>query len=405
MWLLLVWFVATVALVVAGSRVGANANTTYGSAEQEFEASWGGHIALDPPRFWLDRQYTEQVVDKDLKAWVTMARTERIPLLPTNVVLTADIRSGVQRSGWLTFDAYEVRCKDTYTIRNTSGYAGSLLVEVDRPEAAALVYDYTLAVAGELVPEVRLGAPFPVVADFAVGAERPVNITLSTKGVETYQYALSNWKDQVLPHLDATLTVDSDRFSLLRFGLPHTRSVAGPVTTVHFDVGQFSSNEDLGITFAATTQSLDRVAELVGSAPIAVGLFLAVLFVWSQLLRARFNAFFYLFAALTPATYFLFLSYAVRYFGLVASFSLSAGMMLALFALTVPSALGRSFALRVALPYLLVLTLGFSGIFLLPVFKGVAFLGFAFVVGLSVLVPVARANLARWPIIAGWPAE
>ncbi len=45
---------------------------------------------------------------------------------------------------------------------------------------------------------------------------------------------------------------------------------------------------------------------------------------------------------------------------------------------------------------------GFSAVFLLPIYKGVAFLAYMFLLGLTVLVPVARQNVARWPIIVGW---
>lgn len=405
LWLGLLWLSASVVLWIAASRVGVNADTTYGGAEHAFESSWGGRIAISPPEFWLTRAYQEQVVDPTLKQWITVDRTEDIPLHPVDVALTTSIHSGTQTSGWLSFDAYEAACREHFSLRNTTIYEGDVYIRVKRPDAAALLYDYTVSVGDTQVPDAVLGKSMRIGTAVPPGTDLALTVTLSTKGIDRFEFLLSHWSDQIVPHLSATLTVDSDRFSLVRFGLPHTRTVENGISTVAFDVSNFSSNQDIGITFVAATQILPRVAEAVDAAPLALALFLAVLFVWSQILRARFLAFHYLFAVLAPTTYFLFISYSVRYLALGTSLAIASILMLLLFGLTLPSALGQRFALRVALPYLLVLTVGFSAIFLLPIFKGVAFLAYTFVLGLSVLVPVARGNIAAWPIVVGPSAD
>ena len=401
LWLGLLWVLAAVVLELGASRVGEGKDTSFGEARREFTASWGGPIVEWPPSFAIRHDFTVQEVDPVLKAWVDKEKTENLAVFPSRVSLSADLRTRVQTTGALRIPAYEVRGKGRYIIRNDSGAVGPLVLTVARPGGAALVYDYTITVGGTPVTNARLDQEMVVSPDLQPGEERVVEVTLSTKGVERWQWNLSAWKDRILPKLEATLTTDTPRFSLLRFGIPHERIDAPSGSSVVFSANDLSADQDLGVNFATEIRELGSVGEIVGFAPLSGVLLLLAVAVWSQVREVRFAGFHYAFIVVGHTTWFLFLSYLVRYLGLAGSCALATALMLGLFAATVPPFAGRGFAWRVVLPYQLLLTVGFAATFLLPTLRGLALLALCFGVLVSVMVPLSRAQFSRWPVLRG----
>lgn len=395
-WLCLLLFVATVVLEVTALRVGEHSGTTYGAARAQFEQSWGGPIAIRPPRFVLG--YTVDVVETNPVTGVRepVPTRKETSLVPASIVLETDLAYGPHKSGWHSFKAFEVHQREQYAVVNTTGHTGTLGIVVDRPDAASLVYDFVVTVDEQPLADPALEQERTLRRDFTPGEAATVAVTLSTKGVDEYRVRLSDWKDVVVPALRATLRVDTERFALVRFGLPHTRTWDGSHGVVTFTVDDFAANQDLGVSFVGDTQHLHRVRELVAAAPVATVLFLALVFVWAHVRGARPHGFNYLFVALAHTFYFLFLAYLVRFIGLWASIGASALAMLLMFAVSVPVSFGPRFALRTVLPYLLLLTVGFTALFLLPAFKGIAFLVFVFVLLLTIMAPVARTPPGSW---------
>lgn len=399
-WMVVLWGLSAIALLFAASRVGEDASTSFGDAMHEFQASWGGRLDVSPPRFVLKTTTVEDEWDKEARAMVPVTRVHERDLYPVDAILSATLDAGDQRAGSLTVSAYEARLADRYVVANLAGVEGELFLHVRRPKGAALLYDYALTVDGQPVADARLGEEFRVLEAFAPGAEVAIGLQMTTKGVEEYRFRLSEWSASVLPHLKATFQVDTDRFRLLRFGVPHQRTNTEGASTVVFEANRLAADQDLGVSFLTDRQVLERVADVVIAAPLATGLFLVVVLVWSQVRGVRFSGFHFVFVATIPTFYFLFLAYLVRFVGLPASLGAAVTLLAVLFAATLPPVFGRAFALKVVLPYLLVLTLGFTAVFLLPLWKGLALLGLLFAVGLSVMVPLARADFEKWPLLA-----
>jgi hypothetical protein len=400
-WLGLLFFGGTVVLLLASARIGDHNASTYGQAYATFQDSWGGEIAVPPPTFTLERHYQGYETDPVLKERFEVDKVEELPLVPEDIGLTTDLHYGEQRQGWLGFKAFEVHDRDTYTVRNTTEFTGLLKLDVPRPEGAALVYDYSVLLDGAPVSQPTIGAYFPLVATFAPDAVATVVLTWSTKGMDVYRYQLSKYAGHVLPHLHGDLQLDTSRFSLYRTGLPHTRE-DGAGSHVVFDIEDFSSAQDLGVTFQEERAALDTIQSAIQAAPGALFAFLLVVFAWSQLRRVRFPAFHYVFVAAVHVFFFLFLTFLVRYLDEPAAVGVAELATLAMFAACFPPIFGRRFTLTIALPYLLALTGGYTILFLVPALRGLWLTMFAFAGCLSVMIPVARSDVGKWPAVTGW---
>jgi len=218
--------------------------------------------------------------------------------------------------------------------------------------------------------------------------------------MDVFKYNLSEFQNSVIERLRATIRVNTDEFDIYRFGLPHTTDVTTAGATVQFDVSDFSTTQDLGVTFTAKQRYLDQIQSLMTYSPISLILFLVVIFFFSQIYAVQFNAFHYLFLGMIDVFYYLFVAYLVRYFGIVPTFGISIALTAAMFLLYCPNVFGRWFAFRVAGVYLFLLTVVFSLIFMLPIFRGLLFVILIFVIFMSIMTFVSRSDISKWPILA-----
>jgi len=404
-WLVLLVIVAAVSLAFAGSRIGETRNSSYGATWDEFTASWGGEIVVEPPAFSLAWSETVLQTDAVLKERVEVVQPRTAPVPVVDIDLSAELEQSHREYGSLSFNAFESRHVDVYRVINDTPHEGPLRVTVGWPSGASILTDYTVVVDGAGVASPKLGEEFELVPVFSPGSSALVALTWATKGADQFTYRLSAFRKRVLPHARARLAVNSDRFTLLRFGLNHTRVNEGGGSVVEFDLPNFSTTQDIGLRFVSQRRDLEFASLVVGQAPLAVVIFLASILVWSQVLRVRFLAFHYLSMTVTVVSYFVFMSYLVRWFGTWPSVGAAGTITGVLAAALAPPIFGRAFALRVVAPYLLAFTVLFSLLFLLPTLRGIAVLSYVFVAGATLLVATVRSNLAQWPILQGDPAR
>lgn len=208
-----------------------------------------------------------------------------------------------------------------------------------------------------------------------------------------------------MPQLTARLRVNTDQFALLRFGLPHTRTVENGVSTVAFEVRDFAASQDIGINFVAERQDLDRVDELMLASPTTSVLLILGTLAWAQVRRVRIRGLNYGFIVGTHTFFFLFLAYLIRYLGFYASVGIALALGAVCFQVTVRPGVERGFALRTLAPLMVVLTAGYCALFLAPALKGVMTLSFFFVGFLGVLAPLARGGFESWPLLEPPPPQ
>lgn len=388
-------------LALTASRVGEHKSSTYGNAYTQFQNSWGGEISILPPEFGLRRTFTVSEYNKDSKIYEDVEKTEQIPLTPKSIKIDSVVNYGEQERDLLIFNAFEAQNTETYVIANTSGYSGELLTKVTKPTNANLMYDYRIVLPsqGNTVIRPVMEQSIPLLPALDKGQQVEVIVTYTTKGMDIFKYNLSAFQDSVIEGLQANIKLNTNEFEIYRFGLPHTTDLTPTGATIQFNVDDFSTTQDLGITFISKQRYLDQVQSLMNYSPISLVLFLVVIFFFSQIYAVKFNPFHYLFLAMIDVFYFLFVAYLVRFFGIVPTFGISILLTAAMFFLYCPNVFGWRFAMRVTGVYLFLLTVIFSLIFLMPIFRGLLFVILIFLVFMSIMSFVSRSDISKWPIL------
>ena len=405
---MIVWLgglIVTGALILSltAARVGEHKSSTYGNAYVQFQNSWGGEIGIIPPLFTLRRSYTESAFNKDAKQYEEVVRTATYPLVPKSIDIDSSVEYGEQELDLLVFNAFETHNTETYLIVNKTQYTGDLLIKVSKPENANLMYDYTIRIPsqGNLILQPSMDAPQALIPGFAPGSEVEVIVTYATKGMDVFKYNLSAYQNNVIERITAKVVINVDEFGIYRFGLPHNTELTKDGATVEFDVENFSTTQDLGITFLAKQRYLDSIQNLIGYSPMSLAFFLIVTFIFSQIFAVKFNAFHYLFVGMIDLFYFLFVAYLIRFFGVFPTFTISIVLTAAMFLLYAPNVFGRWFAFRIVGVFLFLLTVVFSLIFLMPIFRGLLFVVLVFLIFMSIMVFVSRSDISKWSIVSG----
>jgi hypothetical protein len=405
---MLVWLggllvVGAVLLALTAARVGEHKSSTYGYAYFLFQEGWGGEIGIVPPAFSLQRSYTVSQYNKDAEIYEDVVKVEHYNLVPKSIDISTDLDYAEKIRSLLAFNAFEVHNRETYTLVNTTEYAGELQVKVTKPENANLLYDYTIAIPskGDLVVRPVMDGSVALLPSLGVGEQVEVIITYSTKGMDIYKYNLSAYQNNVIQGLTAKIELNTREYAIYREGIPHTEEATPDGASLQFTVNDFSTTQDMGVAFLEKQRYLDQIQNLMNYSPISLGLFLLVIFLFSQIFAVRFNAFHYLFLGMIDVFYYLFVAYLIRFFGILPTFGISIALTAAMFLLYAPNVFGKWFAFRVVGVYLALLTVVFSLIFLMPIFQGLLFVVLIFVIFMSVMVFVGRSDISQWPIVSG----
>lgn len=404
--LMLVWLgglalAGSIILSLTASRVGEHKSSTYGNAYVQFQNSWGGEIGIVPPQFSLVRKYTESEFNSTSKQYEVVEKTEKFALVPRSISIDSNLDYGEQERDLLIFNAFEAKNQETYILVNKTGYEGELTVNVTKPENANLLYDYTITIPSRnnLVVRPVMEKAIVLISDLAVGEQVEVIVTYSTKGMDVFKYNLSAYQDNVIEGLKANIKLNTKEFEIYRFGLPHETKTTTNGADIQFSVDDFSTTQDMGVTFISKQRYLDQIQSLMNYSPMSLTLFLVVIFFFSQIYAVKFNAFHYLFLAMIDVFYYLFVAYLIRFFGVVPTFGIAILLTAIMFLVYCPNVFGWWFASRVAGVYLFLLTVVFSLIFLMPIFRGLLFVILIFLIFMSIMIFVSRSDMSKWNIM------
>lgn len=401
MWLGALAMAGTAVLGLTAARVGEHKSSTYGSAYVEFQNSWGGEIGIIPPTFSLLRAFTESQYNSTSKQYEQVEKTETYVLVPRSIKIDSTLNYGEQERDLLIFNAFEAKNQEMYVIANQSVYAGDLMITVRKPENANLLYDYTITIPARanLVVRPDMEKTVRLVSGVDAGEQLEIIITYSTKGMDVFKYNLSAYQNNVIEGIQAQIKLNTKEFEVYRFGLPHEISDEPTGAQIDFNVNDFSTTQDLGVTFISKQRYLDQIQGLMTYSPISLVLFLVVIFFFSQIYNVKFNAFHYLFLAMIVVFYFLFVAYLIRFFGVTPTFGISIVLTTLMFLVYCPNVFGWWFASRIAGTYLFLLTVIFSLIFLMPIFRGLLFVVLIFLIFMSIMIFVSRSDISKWNIV------
>jgi len=389
-------------LELTAARVGEQRSSTYGNAYAAFRDGWGGEIGIVPPEFTLQRNYTASQFNKDADQYEEVAKTERYKLVPQSINIDSNVVYGEKIRSLLAFNAFEVHNEETYAIANNTGYPGQLLVQVTKPENANFLYDYTISIPskGNLTVRPTMDTSNILLPVLDKGEQVEIVLTYSTKGMDIFKYNLSNYQEDVIHGLTAEFRLNTPQYAIYREGLPHVEEKTANGSVIRFNVNDFSTTQDMGVAFLEKQMYLEQIQSLMTYSPMSLILFLTVIFFFSQIYAVKFNAFHYLFLAMIDVFYYLFVAYLIRFFGIVPTLGISIALTAAMFLLYCPNVFGRWFTFRVAGLYLFLLTVIFSLIFLMPIFRGLLFVVLIFLIFMSIMIFVSRSDISKWPIVS-----
>ena len=185
---MLVWLgslavAGTVVLMLTAARVGEHKSSTYGNAYTQFQNSWGGEIAIVPPRFGLWRTYIVSEYNKDSKKYEDVEKNEWIPLIPKSIKIDSVLNYGEQERDLLIFNAFEAHNTEIHIIANTTDYSGELWMTVTKPVNANLMYDYRVVLPSQndLVIRPIMDEEFLLLSNMAKGEQMEIVVTYATK--------------------------------------------------------------------------------------------------------------------------------------------------------------------------------------------------------------------------------
>jgi hypothetical protein len=205
----------------------------------------------------------------------------------------------------------------------------------------------------------------------------------------------------VIGELHADFDLNTREYEVYRFGIPHEIESTAGGTRIKFQLDHFATAQDLGIIFESRQIYLDQIQDMISYAPLSLTLFMLVIFVFSQIRVVRFHPPHYLFLASINVFYFLFVAYLIRFFGMKTTLGISTILTVLMYFSYSPRVLGWRFASRVVGLYLFSLTISYSIIFLMPVFRGLSFVLLIFLIFMSMMIAISRSNISEWHIVTG----
>jgi hypothetical protein len=392
-WLIFIVSVGSIVLVITSLRVGQQNDTTYGNVYRKFVSSWGGEINVIPADFYFEESYTETENNVEVK------KTRKHYLQPNSIVMNSVINLDKKREGLIAFNSFLADIDNEYVLTNNTLFRDNLFVKFNRPEHANILYDYVVIIDDRLITtEFSVGEPFVLLPEFDQNQKVKINIQFKTKGIDVFKYKLASYNKYILQSFKAVLNINTPEYNLLQFGLPHEITKNGRNEQLVIEMKNFSTNQDLGISFVSIINDLDQVERLIRFSPVSLCLFIFLVFILSQMNGIKINFIHYLFIAIINIFYFLFISYIIRFFNIFSTLSFAFILTSIMYVLYIPNVTNKIFAFKILVPYHFALTTILSLLFLLPMYRGVSLIIFLFIVFLSIMVPIGKSDFSKWPI-------
>jgi inner membrane protein involved in colicin E2 resistance len=398
-WIIFIIIAGSVVLLITSLRVGQQNETTYGQVYKKFVEAWGGEINIIPANFYFEEQYSERKYNAETKKYEEDIKIRNHYVLPQSIFLNSNVNLDKRQEGLIVFNSFIVNIDNDYVLKNTTDFQTNLFIKFNRPENANIIYDYLVFIDDQLVDkEYNIDESFVLVPEFGQNQEIKVKIRFTTNGIDVYRYKLDVYNKYVMPSFKAVFNINTPKYNILRFSLPHSITKNGSDEQLTVEMKNFSTNQDVGVSFVSIINDLDQVERLVEFSPVSLAMFLVLVFILSQIKNISFHSVHYMFIAIINAFYFLFIAYIIRFFNIFLTLSLAFILTAIMYVLYIPNVTNKRFAFKILAPYHFALTTILSLIFLLPIYRGVSLITFLFVTFLSIMIPIGKSDFSKWPI-------
>jgi inner membrane protein involved in colicin E2 resistance len=393
-WIICIISAGSITLLITSSRVGQQNDTTYGNLYKNFVGSWGGEISIIPADFYFEESYTETENNVEVK------KTKIHYLQPDSILMNSSISLDKKREGLIAFNSFLTDIDNEYILTNNTLFRDNLFLKFNRPENANILYDYLVLIDDRaFANESRVGDSFVVLPEFNQNQKVKINIQFKTKGIDVLKYKLGSYSKYIIQSFKAVFTINTPEYNLLQFGLPHEIIKNGKNERLIIEINNFSTNQDVGISFVSIINDLEQVERLIRFSPVSLCLFMLLVFILSQMNAIKINFVHYLFIGIINIFYFLFIAYIIRFFNIFSTLAFAFLLTSIMYVLYIPNITNKKFAFKILVPYHFALTTILSLLFLLPMYRGVSLIIFLFIVFLSIMVPIGKSDFSKWPIL------
>jgi inner membrane protein involved in colicin E2 resistance len=398
-WVIFIIITGSIVLLITSLRVGQQNETTYGQVYKKFVEAWGGEINIIPANFYFEEQYSERKYNTETKEYEEDIKIRNHYVLPQSIFLNSNINLDKRQEGLIAFNSFIVNMDNDYVLKNTTDFQNNLFIKFNRPENANIIYDYQIFIDDQLVDkEYNIDEPFVLISEFGQNQEIKVKTRFTTNGIDVYRYKLDVYNKYVMPSFKAIFNINTPKYNILRFSLPHSITKNGFNEQLTVEMKNFSTNQDVGVSFISIINDLDQIERLIEFSPVSLAIFLVLVFILSQIKNISFHSVHYMFIAIINAFYFLFIAYIIRFFNIFLTLSLAFILTAIMYVLYIPNVTNKYFAFKILAPYHFALTTILSLIFLLPIYRGVSLITFLFVTFLSIMIPIGKSDFSKWPI-------
>jgi len=394
-WIILIVAAGSIALIITSLRVGQQNDTTYGNVYKKFINSWGGEISIIPSDFYFEEEYTEKENN------VEIIKFRKHYLVPDSIAVNSAIDLDKKREGLIFFNSFLADIDNEYILTNNTSFQNNLFVKFKRPENASILYDYLVIIDNKALDvEIRIDEPFILLPEFNQNQKVKIKVLFKTKGIDVLKYKLAVYNKYIIQSFKSVYNINTSKYNLLQFGLPHEITKNGTGEQLAIEMNNFNTNQDVGITFISIINDLDQIERLIRFSPVSLCLFITLAFILSQMNNVKFHPVHYLFIAIINVLYFLFISYIIRFINIFYTLTFTFLLTSAMYILYIPNVTNKKFAFKILAPYHFALTTILSVIFLLPIYRGISLIIFLFVVFLSIMIPIGKSDISKWPIFS-----
>lgn len=350
----LICFVSAIAWFILGTSVTSRSGQFDSQLGTEVSRLWGGVQRQAAPWVAVNRpvEITETIQEPQPSGpsttrKVTKTITQSTPIPLDSSRISVDLRLQHRQKGLLWYDTYTVAFEGRYVVHNPDAVARVVVARLKFPSSDAPYDQFTLRLNGIEAPPVSNLSEVEVHALLAAGAEAPLEVRYSSRGLDEWFYAFAESGVTQVHDLALTMTTD---FADVDFP-PGTMSPTTARTTttgrkLDWKFESLVTGQAIGLDLPDKTNPGPLAARITFFAPVSLLFFTTVLVILGILNDENLHPMNYAFLSAAFFAFHLLLAYLVDHLNIHLSFVLASATSIFLVVTYLRIVAGSRFAIR-----------------------------------------------------------
>ncbi|HEY3396205.1 MAG TPA: inner membrane CreD family protein [Armatimonadota bacterium] len=382
--IIVIYLGAAVAWAILGASVYQRSEDSGSKLRTQVEGLWGTRLQQRAPTFVLQETTEARDGQGNLQT-----KTANHALTPEATDIKVSLRYDPRRKGLMWYRTYQVEFDATYTLKHDFTNKPVLWATFSYPAQGAASYDqFSFNVAGQEA-SMDGNTPQGLVKSVAMppGRETQVKVHYRTNGMDTWGYIFGEGVTQV-KNFKLVADTNFQRYDFPPEAISPTEkqeTSSGAQLTWAY-TSQLSSYH-IGIEVPDKLQAGPTAARIAFFAPVGLLFFIAVIVIMGMMWGQNLHPMHYFFVGAGFFSFHLLMAYLADHLDFTLTFLICAAMSVVLVISYLIRAVGRRFALRVALPAQILFLVVFSYSFFFKGYTGLA-ITIASILTLAVLMQV-----------------